>query len=402
MASVSGSQLAFLSPNGRPVHLILSDDKSATTVPGAFNIEIFTADTGPSARLPGIDATATIQGAVTVPGHSNEVKAGTPTSAEDLGTGAFTMIDQTGGETIRLGAGAQTVLGSSGDTIFGGDAGHKVQEIDLTGSNGQTKAGAMTAIGGAGSLFVEAGMGDSIVGGSGPATVFGGGSSRGGEDRDMTPRGPGGETDDGRFANTVGGAADHPRGGGHGRMDDVNGSGIASGDTILGAQGPMTVLGGTGDSIAGQTGSLFVAGVTGSTVTAGAGGTTVMGGDGDTINGAAGGTLLVDIESRSKIHGNSPSMAGSGSETVDLGASHGATTLQDLSVPGGTGSLAATTVTGFSTMTDRIESRTSVRPSGDFIGTSSTTAQGTVLNFLDGSTMLLAGVFNINDVKFTR
>src|SRR5512135_1680433 len=109
MASVSGSQLSFLSPNGRPVNLILSDGKtvSGAKVPGDFNIEIFTAAAG--SALPGVGGTAVVGGAVTLSG--SEVQAGTLTSLEQLGSGAYAVIDHTGGESITLGSGAQTVIG---------------------------------------------------------------------------------------------------------------------------------------------------------------------------------------------------------------------------------------------------------------------------------------------------
>src|SRR5262249_38889449 len=114
------------------------------------------------------------------------------------------------------------------------------------------------------------------------------------------------------------------------------------------------------------------------------------------------GTLLVDIESRDKVHGHSPSIAGSGQETVSLGVSHGATTLRDLSVPGGSGELAATTVTGFSTLTDVIASKSSGSPSGEFRGTSSVSGGATLLSFRDGSTMTLVGITDIGLIKFVR
>src|SRR5579863_2109657 len=116
MASVFGSQLSFFSPNGKPVHLILSDDATAKTVPGAYNIEIFTTP-GPGTPLHGVRATATIGGAVAI--SNNEVQAATLGSVEQLGVGDFTMLDHTGGEDIVLGSGAQVVIGSSGDTIAG-------------------------------------------------------------------------------------------------------------------------------------------------------------------------------------------------------------------------------------------------------------------------------------------
>jgi serralysin len=377
MASVSGSQLSFFSPNGRPVHLILSDDATAKTVPGAFNIEIFTTS-GPGTPLHGVRATATIGGAVAI--SSNEVQAATLGSVEQLGTGKFTMLDQTGGEDIVLGRGAQTVLGSSGDTIAGGDAWKKVQEIDLIGASKGVIAGPMTALGGTGRLFVEAGAGDSIVGGSGRLTVSGGGPVHDSRSVDK----------DRRYE------------GRHGRGVDHDGTAVASNDTIVGGSGRMTVSGGTGDSITGGTGRLQVTGVTGSTIVTGTGGTTVRGGNNDVIADTVSGPLLVDIESRNKIHGHSPLVAGSGMETVNLGAGHGATTLTDLSVPGGRGERASTTVTGFSTTTDEIVSKTSVNPAGQFLGTSTTTALGTTLTFHDGTTMTLVGITDISQVTFAR
>lgn len=390
MASVTGSQLTFLSPNGRPVNLILDDGKtvSGTTVPGAFNIEVFTSAAGTA--LPGVKGTALIGGAVSLSG--SEIQAGSPGSTEQLGSGSYAVIDHTGGENISLGTGAQTVIGSSGDTITGGDASHGRQLIDLTGTNSGVMAGPMTAIGGAGTLLVAAGTGDSIAGGPGETIVFGSGSlGEGvlhGEDRGMFRAGAGGERGDGQDKRDHGGLTDTIAG---------------SADTITGGTGPMTVFGGTGDSITGGSGSLVVeGGVTASTISAGTGGTTVAGGNNDVIANTVGGTLLVDIYSQSKASGDSPSTAGSGSETVNLGAGHGATTLQDIAVANGTGSLAATTVTGFSTTTDVIESKTSVSPSGDFLGTSTTSGGNTILTFTDGSTMTLAGVTDISKVTFTK
>ncbi len=379
MASVSGSRLEFASPNGKKINLILNDGKdiSGGTVPGAFNIEIFTAGTGSPLR--GVDGTATIGGAVKI--SSDEVQAATLTSPEQLGSGKFAMIDETGHETITLGTAAQTVSGSAGDTIIGGDAGKARQVIDLTGMNDKTMNGPMTAIGGAGSLIVEAGTGDSITGGSGPTTVLGSGSlsegERHGKDKGATQAG--GDNGD-KPQNTISGAN----------------------DTITGTGGPMTVSGGKDDSIAGGGGSLLVDGnVTGSTIHAGTGGTTVFGGNGDTILGG-GGTLLVNIESQSKVHRQSPSTAGSGAETIDLSASHGTTTLRDVSVPSGSGPTATTSVMGFSEIQDVIASKTSVSPSGEFLGTSTVQGTSLVLSFKDGSTMTLANITDISKLTFTR
>src|SRR5579864_205067 len=98
MASVSGAQTTFVSPNKEAVNLILSDGKTLTgaTVAGAFNIEIFTVGFGTA--LPGVAATALIAGAVTVSG--SDVQAATLSSVEQFGIGAYTVIDNTGSHSL--------------------------------------------------------------------------------------------------------------------------------------------------------------------------------------------------------------------------------------------------------------------------------------------------------------
>jgi hypothetical protein len=297
------------------------------------------------------------------------VQAGSPGSTEQLGTGAFTLIDHTGGETIGLGTGAQTVIGSSGDTIVGGDATHGRQEIDMAGRGDLVNAGPMTAIGGAGPLIIEAGSGDSIVGGTGPTTVFGGGRAGPGRsfggDNDGNPHRGDGERDHGRNDDGFGGGT-VSGGPGRDRHDDQSGAGLFGNDTIVAGSGPMTVFGGGGDSITGGSGA-----------------------------------LLVDINSQDRVHGKSPSIAGSGSEMIDLTASSGAATLRDVSVAGGSGDAAATTVMGFSDA-EVIASKTSVSHAGEFLGTSSVSGGSTILTFTDGSTMTLAGITDLSQVHFTR
>lgn len=492
MASVSGSQLTFLAPNKERVNLILNDGKtiSGTTVKGAFNIEVFTV--APGKAMKGVDGTAFIEGAVKV--DSNTVEAGTLGSTEQLGFGAYTLIDDTDhkslnqhkapqGEKIELGSGAQTVIGSSGDTITGGNADKGRQVIDLTGRNHDVTSGPMTAIGGAGKLLVEAGFGDSITGGSGPITIVGGmpsehgrgsldedgndhgrGHSRGdhgndepaggngdqrddkgkssGGSHDVITQGTGAMTVDGGFADTVNGSMASGAGsltirdlgasssvtGGSGDLTMIDfgkhesiagGSGLNviddkghGGDSsIIGGTGTVTGAGGQavntlivsekGDSVSGRSGSLSVdGGVGGATITAGTTATTVDGGNRDVINNNDKGTLLVDIFSRDG--GHNASTMGSGSETVDLSKGHGATTLRDTSVAGHKGQAAETSVTGFSTTTDAIASKTSVDATGTFLGHSTTAGGNTTLTFLDGSQMTLIGVTNVNDIKFTQ
>lgn len=380
MASVSGSQLIFQSSNKEAVNLILSNGKTVTgaTVAGAFNIEVFTVAMG--TPMPGVSGTAMVQGAVTVSGSA--VQAGVPGSVEQLGIGAYTLIENTGStgfsrkkvpqapqpQTVQLGTGAQTVIGSSGDTIIGGNSGTAMQLIDLTGTNRQVTQGPMTAIGGAGSLMVDAGNHDSIRGGSGSFTVSAG------------------------LSDTIIG----------GSGTNYIESGSSSGnDSISGGTGTVTGAGGQAvntlivsakaDTITGRSGSLLVEGsIGGARINAGIGGTTVEGAMSDVINNLNSGTLLVEINSRT------------GSETVNLGAGHGATTLRDISVSGGTGSPAATTVTGFSTTTDRIASATSFGSGANFLGTSAISGGNTLLTFRDGSTMTLVGITDFAKVTFTQ
>lgn len=81
MAAVTGSQLTFLSDpkGGKTVNLILSDGTVTTGAVDAnkFNIQIFTGTTGTLTPLPGVQATATVQGALQV--APADVQAGEPT-----------------------------------------------------------------------------------------------------------------------------------------------------------------------------------------------------------------------------------------------------------------------------------------------------------------------------------
>jgi len=185
MASVSGSQLVFQAGGHQNVNLILNDGKTVTgsTVAGAVNIEVFTTGLGPT--LPGVNGTAFIQGAMQL--SKDAVQAGSLNATEQLGSGSFSVTDDTSkhsasqhqapqGETIMLGTGAQTVIGSSGDTLIGGNSIGDRQVIDLTGKDHLVTAGPMTAVGGAGSLLVKGGVGDSIAAGSGHTVVFAGSS----------------------------------------------------------------------------------------------------------------------------------------------------------------------------------------------------------------------------------
>jgi hypothetical protein len=69
---------------------------------------------------------------------------------------------------------------------------------------------------------------------------------------------------------------------------------------------------------------------------------------------------------------------------------------------GGPGSLAAATVTGFSTDSDAIASATPDGPTGYLLATSMASGGNIVVTFADGSTMTLVGIANITKVSFIR
>jgi len=82
-------------------------------------------------------------------------------------------------------------------------------------------------------------------------------------------------------------------------------------------------------------------------------------------------------------------------------AGRGATALRDASVPGGRGSLARTTVSGFSAG-DAIASATPDGPTGHLLATSTASGGNTVVTFADGSTMTLVGIADITKAGLIR
>lgn len=279
------------------------------------------------------------------------------------------------------------VVGGSGDTITGGNA---PMFIDAESAN----VTGMSITGGNGAMEIYGGNGDKITGG-GTGTLFihelkfsGNESITGGTASQLTV------FDFGKNNTIIGGTGtnwiDSERHGGNssivggngtatGVVDPNKGTTIAAntvvvsdvGDTVTGGSGTISVQGGTG-------GATINAGTAAPTTT-GAFGMTVEGGNKDVINNLGSGTLLVDITNGI-----------SGSETINLGVSHGATTLRDVS--GGAGGLAAnTTVATFSPTTDTIASKSSVAGT-TFLGTSTSDKSGNVvLIFKDGSTMTFVG-----------
>lgn len=165
---------------------------------------------------------------------------------------------------------------------------------------------------------------------------------------------------------------------------------IAGSETVVGGSGPTTVLAGVGDSIMGGSGDMLISGGSHDTIIGGSGAITIQGGADDSIVAGSGGII--------SVHGHGGSGHGhvqgfSNGDTI--AGTEGLTFLDD---PGA----GASTVTGFSTDFDSIQSSTSVSPSGTFLGSSTSSSSGTTLTFVDGSTMFLAGVAEAEDIKFTR
>ena len=254
MASVSGSRLTFFSPgnSGSNNNIVLTTNGTGIAAPvaGKFNIEVFTSAAG--ALATGFDASAFIQGAVTVAGGA--IQAGTLGSTEQLLAGTYGVIDATGKESIQIignaattvtgGSSSITVVGSSGDTITGSSVSGNSQLIDASGTHPLVVAGPMTVTGGAGNTTVWGGKSGNITGGAGVMIVDG---SRGGN----TITGGAGQFIVIGATSTVAGTAGNKITGGAGDINIVAGNG----DTIQGGSGNLTVaVLGKNDSITGGNG----------------------------------------------------------------------------------------------------------------------------------------------------
>jgi len=197
-------------------------------------------------------------------------------------------------------------------------------------------------------------------------------------------------------ATTVQGGANISVSGGAGPLQ------FAGNDDLAGGAAGATVIAGSGSLYAFNLGNK--AKITGSTLnttliddsygkggsgilTGGRAASTILGGNADSIVGGQG-TLQVGLGSN--ISG----------ATVDLTAGgRGPAAIRDNSVIGASGG--TSTVNGFNTLTDLIAAATS-SPTGTFLGSSKSDGSGgTILTFLDGSTMDIAGVASVSSIKFT-
>jgi hypothetical protein len=354
MASVSGSKLAFFAPGvtGDKVNVVLTSDGTnvGPTVAGSFNIEVFTSTAG--ALAPGFQGSAFVQGAVSL--TNNLIQAATLSSTEQLLSGNYIVIDQTGSEAIQIvgsGAGGNslTVVGSAGDTVTGSAVATNTQLIDASGVNPSAVKGAVTVTGGAGNTTVWAGTGDKITGGAGAMTVAGNGEASLGGAINVKVTGAAGNLTmfnlghgDSVTGSTSGWTFvddNYPNGGGN---TIVGGAGNGTVTTPLGttvAAGTY-IIGGTGDAIAGGSGTMLVNALKGGmSVTGGGGASTVWGATGDlitagtgfmevagggsTIIGGASGTSMLVIDGAKdsvKAGAGATSVIGGANDTVTGGA----------------------------------------------------------------------------------
>jgi hypothetical protein len=165
---------------------------------------------------------------------------------------------------------------------------------------------------------------------------------------------------------------------------------IGGSETVIGGAGPTTVLAGVGDSIIGGSGDMLISGGSHDTIIGGSGAITIQGGVGDSVVAGSGGIISVQGHG-----GNGHGHGDEHDQSSDTISSTDGLTFLD---PG----QGASTVTGFSTDFDSIQSSTSVGPTGTFLGSSTSSSSVTTLSFLDGSTMFLAGVAEADAIKFTR
>lgn len=282
MASVTGSKLAFFAPGftGDKVNVVLTPDGTnvGPTVAGSFNIEVFTSTAG--ALAPGFQGSALVQGAISL--TNNVIRAATLGSTEQVLSGNYIVIDQTGSEAIQIvgsgaGGNSMTVVGSSGDSVTGSSVAGNTQLIDASGTNAEAVKGAITVTGGAGNTTVWAGTGDKITGGSGAMTVAGNG----------TP--------------SLGGASKETITGGAGNLTVFD---LGKGSSVTGSTSGWTFVddtyvAGGGNTITGGAGSSFVRlpDGTATTVT----GSLIIGGIGDLITGGAGPMLVNALDRKSVV-----------------------------------------------------------------------------------------------------
>ena len=283
-----------------------------------------------------------------------------------------------GSSTLTGGTGIANFLkGGNGDLLIGGNVGLTGQTI-MDGHVGTNE----TIIGGFGAgTFITGGVGSHIAAGNG-VQVFIDGSL-------------GSQTIQGSTTNNILGSS----------LTDVYFTG--ANDSIVGASGSLAVAGsnasgltiqggsgglnavniGTGSSVVGGSGGTNLinasfAGNGSSTLVGGGAATTIVAGVGDSIIGGAGN---LEVRIRDDLSG--------AADTINLSGE--VDTIRDVNFTGSTvgGSTASAQVHFFNASVDKIASNTSVDNTGKFLGTSGSDGSGgTLLTFLDGSTLDIVGV----------
>ncbi|MBV9826021.1 MAG: hypothetical protein JO001_10125 [Alphaproteobacteria bacterium] len=344
MASVTGSYLQFLAPGASPsnINLVLTPDGTgATTVAGAFNIEIFTSTPGTAGS--GFQAAAFVQGAqaptTSFPLSNTEVQAGTISSTEQILSGAISMQDVTpGGEKLTAGSGTgaanETIIGASTDSLVGGSGSGQVL-------NGLVGPETITQGSGTG-FIIFGGSGDTILAAS--ASTGATGNIVLGSNSNLTLNPAGNYTISSATGSTIiggGSAANSAITGAPNDLINLTGdsgnntiTGASGGDTIIAGSGTNIITGASGDSIVGgaggswgvvdAAGSMRIVVGTGGTGIIGAGGATSAGGA-DTITAQAG-TATVQITGAKNdsinLSGNTGAdvVTGAAGDTITAGA----------------------------------------------------------------------------------
>jgi len=312
MASVPGGKYSFAAV--QPVNLVLTPDGNNVPPPiaGDFNLEIFTATNGTLA--------AGYQGSAFAPGGKFDASGNVLAASITLGSGAFSVDDTGGDDSITAGSGNQTVVGGFGDTITGGsgplDVIAGVGSTVLVGDNATnvtvdiTKGSSLVDMGAAGgNVFADsvAGSSDTVNAGSGStAIVFG--------------------------ANvTVSGIA----------TSDTYTVQSAAGATLTGAAANVAAVGAANDTISlGAVTGATVNGLAGpELITLGAGTNIVYGGAGDTVDNGSGTTSLVGPSNESL------NLSGAGAGNYTLAGASGSMSGGADSIYVGLGGIAGDTVT---------------------------------------------------------
>ncbi|MBV9826212.1 MAG: hypothetical protein JO001_11125 [Alphaproteobacteria bacterium] len=292
MAVLTETYVQFLAPGVSPssINLVLTANGiGATSIPGAYNIEIFTSSVGTIG--PGFQASAFIPNATTT-GVNTEVVDMTITPIEQLLSGSVSMEDLDGPEAITDIGSNNTIIGSNGDTIVGGaGAGQTLNAL----------SGTETVIQGSSVGFViYAGAGASIFPTASPPGASGNIVLGAQDSLLLNPLGTYTISSAvGAYIIANNSAATALIAGATGDQIDLSSS--SGNNTIIGASGGERVYVGSGNNL--------VIGASGDTIAGGSGGSW-------SVVDAAGGMDIIAGSGASGIIGQGGATAGAGSDTI--------------------------------------------------------------------------------------